>query len=806
MSRAVSFFLLAFFALLPIGWGQEAKSLLLDANVRPEIILPSQPSPAEKYAAAELSTYLGKILSIEIPTREGEDQRTSGSLPIFLGWQAANADLKPEAMKTEEAVVDIQTDRIRIVGGRGVGADQTVLHDRGSLYGAYDLLNELGVRWFRPEPWGEVLPPSSFFKLAVGKRHSNPVYKYRYGMNIYQTFYPRRDTMTPEEKKLNEGEWAMVETWGIRNRQNTNLRDAKERGGCYRINFAHAYQYLVPHEIYFKTHPEYFALINGKRSSDPRAQLCVSNPEVQEIAYRSLRKAMRNTPQQEIFSVGPNDGHLWCECKACKAMDDPKLMSAHTGKISLSNRVVAFANLLAEKLQAEFPHQRLGWYAYSAETEAPTKVKKLMPNTAVMIVAFAGRFSDYSRGLYDSSSPQNALFRQTLADWKAMAAESGSELLTHDYWAFYLWPGPLPVIHTMTDRLRIYHRDFNIVGQYNETHPCWGPQGMGYYFYTWLLRNPDADVEAEKAIYYAGYYGPAEQSMRAYHEELENAARKGPYFGSGGFQIENLFTQELLDRIAPMIQQALRETEGKAPYDRRVQGVAAGFEYASRFRRFLTLRAEGKIREALKEIDDLAAYFRSFEDGSVFDVRSSNRGTMMTIFDGYRKEVDKAAAVFALFDNPKMVQHFQKNWRFQTDPNDEGLERNWHATTDDTDWPHIEAGKAWQQQGYPQFQGVAWYRRELTPPALVPGKRLILWFEAVDGSATVYLNGKAIKDHPLGPKGEGYDDPFYVDITDLLKPGEPHQLAVRVRKDSAFGGITRNVSIFRVDDIRAPVE
>lgn len=86
------------------------------------------------------------------------------------------------------------------------------------------------------------------------------------------------------------------------------------------------------------------------------------------------------------------------------------------------------------------------------------------------------------------------------------------------------------------------------------------------------------------------------------------------------------------------------------------------------------------------------------------------------------------------------------------------------------------------------------------------GKRLILFFEAVDGDAVVFLNGKKIGDHLLQAEGVGYDEPFYFDLTDIVEPGKTNQLAVLVRKDFAVGGLTKSVRLLEVDSINAPVE
>jgi hypothetical protein len=44
----------------------------------------------------------------------------------------------------------------------------------------------------------------------------------------------------------------------------------------------HTFTWLVPAKIYFDQHPEYFALIGGKRTAAGN-QLCTSNPEVKQL-------------------------------------------------------------------------------------------------------------------------------------------------------------------------------------------------------------------------------------------------------------------------------------------------------------------------------------------------------------------------------------------------------------------------------------------------------------------------------------------------------------------------------------------
>src|SRR5262252_3128411 len=59
------------------------------------------------------------------------------------------------------------------------------------------------------------------------------------------------------------------------------------------------------------------------------------------------------------------------------------------------------------------------------------------------------------------------------------------------------------------------------------------------------------------------------------------------------------------------------------------------------------------------------------------------------------------------------------------------------------------------------FFRVCWYRREIAPPPMKPGERLLLHFGAVDYRATVWVNDWLAGTH------EGGYTPFTIDITSL---------------------------------------
>ncbi len=761
---------------------------LLDAKTTPAIVLPVAPTAAESFAARELQTYLQKMTGQTVTITN--TVRASSGPSIVLGAHPLNQSLHWESLTPDQYVIDVSASRVRIAGGRALPVQdaQGKVHvqERGTLYGVYELLESLGVRWYRPDPWGEHVPQLDRIQLPVGRQTYRPAYKYRYGINGYRWW--KDETM--EQR-------ARARLWATRNRQNANMWTGPEYGGYYQVNFAHNYMYFIPPERYFAAHPEYFALMDGKRVGKRGAeatQLCLSNPEVQRLMAEAVVGQAKGNPQIEVVSVEPNDGDLWCECDACNAMDDPKLLGGFGG-VSRANRVCAFNNIVARKVAEQAPQVKIGWLAYSTHTEVPTLVTKLEPNTVVMATAYAGAYSDYTRTLDDPASVQNARFLKILQGYGKL-----TQIFAHDYFGGYAWFGPLPIVHTMEDRLRAYRRH-GVVGVYSQSDAHWGPQGLTLYMYCRLLWNPDLDVAQELDLYYPNYYGPAARPMKNFHELLERAAEGGPYFGSGGSGILRLFADDLVQKLGVAITEARDTIQDQQPYARRLEGVWAGYEFARRFHQAAKLKAENRVLEADRELQELEQFVLSYKGGEVFGNGPSPCEAMDSV-RAFGKEIREQAQLLSAFKNPQIVQTHDKQWRFQIDPKDQGLVTGWMKTDfDATPWPLLDADRWWQEQGYPNYHGVAWYRRQFQPPAREGAQRIVLYFGAVDGDTTVFVNGQKVGEHILPPNGVGWDKPFYFDITDHLQPGHPNLIAVRVKDEVAMSGIFKGVKLVRVDTV-----
>ena len=132
-------------------------------------------------------------------------------------------------------------------------------------------------------------------------------------------------------------------------------------------------------------------------------------------------------------------------------------------------------------------------------------------------------------------------------------------------------------------------------------------------------------------------------------------------------------------------------------------------------------------------------------------------------------------------------------WKFRPDPTEDGHHKGWfNQEFDDAKWTELEIG-AWEKQGFDDYDGIAWYRLRFTMPEKIDCNAVEIHFEAVDESAWVWLNGKYVGQHDIGPAG--WNRPFDLDITQEVNWNGENQLSVRVEDTMAAGGIWKEVII-----------
>ncbi len=190
--------------------------------------------------------------------------------------------------------------------------------------------------------------------------------------------------------------------------------------------------------------------------------------------------------------------------------------------------------------------------------------------------------------------------------------------------------------------------------------------------------------------------------------------------------------------------------------------------------------------------DDAQDFFRWCHDSglhiTVNDHPKTQGETALSDQDSHAKEARR------LLENgqgakPSFTFAFPEKWRFSTDPTDTGRLASWYSTSfNDSSWRTLDGGKPWQEQGYPNYVGLGWYRKWIELPENA-AQRLYLILGGAASQYALFVNGKMAGDH-ISAGNETYNTMTYTDITDFVQRGKRNLLALRINAWSNYGGLT----------------
>ncbi len=363
---------------------------------------------------------------------------------------------------------------------------------RGALYGVYELLERFGgCGWYAP--WRTVVPRRA--KLVVPDGTSiteRPAFELRqpswYGVRTNQLFAARcrLNGESPDGAVPNP--------------------DPKY-GGCplrfaRRLYTSHTFLTLVPPERHFAAHPEWFSEIDGRRISES-TQLCLSNPEVVDVAASNALALAAADPGCRVVGVSQMDWGNFCECATCREI------FADEG--SRAGPVLRFVNAVAERIERVRPDLLVETIAYG-ETFKPPKTVRPRRNVIVCCCTAA----DYAEPLATAARPKNVAWKRAYEAWT-----SGTERIYQwDYTPNFRWFFlPHPNITVYGPNLR-YYRDRGAKYVYMDGQPL--PGGDFGDLRCWVLAklmwNPDQSTDELVDRFCRGAYGAGAPHVRAAYD------------------------------------------------------------------------------------------------------------------------------------------------------------------------------------------------------------------------------------------------------------------------------------------------
>lgn len=360
----------------------------------------------------------------------------------------------------------------------------------GTLFAVYDFLETLGVRWYMPYKYGTVIPKLKTIAVKPVDIKKEPVFPVR---NLFFCrFY----------------------------------MDAKGAAWYKRLKLGTSSDYYSSHSIHLvtkyqkKTHPEYFAMINGKLDLDgckgygrPR----LGSPELFNAMVKYLNMVFKKYPEQKYFPVFPPDSF--------SKMDERDIKTGlrtekrgFAGK--MSDYVWGFVNNVAKEVEKTNPDKIITCGAYTTYFLPPEKIEKLNKNVGVT----------FCQTLVNDWNPEKRKERiRVRKEWKEKL--SSGELYLWDYYLYHRAkeiPGVPVVFPHLIQKDVLAFKELGGKGEFIEANKGLdgkaafpGLNHLNYYVNSKLYWNPELNMDDLLDEYYEKFYGPAKTEMKEFFSFAE---------------------------------------------------------------------------------------------------------------------------------------------------------------------------------------------------------------------------------------------------------------------------------------------
>ncbi|MHB0937748.1 MAG: DUF4838 domain-containing protein [Armatimonadota bacterium] len=763
---------------LAMAGAQAAGKLTLVKDGKPAcaIIIAEKASENAAFAANELQQYVKKISGAELPIYL-DSQKIMHYGPLVLVGRSQYTDML--GLKIPDGVSPSLREEgylIRCAGDRLVLAGNDTAPYYGTRYAVDDLLGRLGVRWFLPGDYGEVVPKTA--TIAVDE------------INITeQPDFPMRSFWTHSRTEQMGKD---RELWMIRNR--LNPRSPYWFGVPSDGSLA---EYLPKEKI--KDYPDWFALQpSGSRNPNLPCmtdELRRNDPQFAgqpRILDEVLKKVGENVHKGgRVSSMAPDDGIPACDCENCRKLSirytDGYMADRDAGgpapEYLTSQEWFFFVDKLLEATAQHYPGHLISTNGY-ANRVFPPEVSPTFNRQQNLTVMFADILGCTIHGYGDPKCWQTREQYNMLKQW----CKISDKVWVYGYnYTMLVTKGTLT---PMTRRVRStvpMTKAAGSIGFFDQEEADMSMLGIPTYVARLALEwDTEANVDAILADFYAKWFGPAAKPMQDYYNPLETAFDKAPFHGHEDVILTSIYTPKVMARLESDIQQA-EKAAVTGTEKQHVRAEALIFEHLQCFVEAEKAKREyqfahaatlmQRMLEIKKELHAITPYF-GWRPYPVY--QEAWEAERMTRLAGL--------AAGGLIPLPEAA-------RFATDKQDVGRSQRWmEPDYNDARWQTCRTTTGWQNQGLRDddglplmskdghaYRGYAWYRYTVNTSGpewrRVAGKTHLFLPSAVN-QAWVWVNGQyAGRSNYM----QAWFRPAEVDldITPYLKPGN-NTIAIRV--------------------------
>ncbi len=765
-------------ACLALGLPMRAPGMTIAEDGRPvaTIVTAAGAEPKAVAAAAELQQYVERMSGAKLAVVTDADS-PRGSL-ILVGRSRLTQDLGVPipsgltgARREEGYVVRCRGDRLVLAGN-----DEGPYY--GTTYAVDDLLRRLGVRWFMPGEYGEMVPRAPTVTVPELDVREKPDF-------IMRNWWLHAKPEQAEQER----------EWKLRNRMNPENMFATPGDSTARN--------VVPEGQYFRDHPEYFAL-NADGSRNPYLPN-LTHPRAVEIAAATIREYFRSHPEASSYGFAPDDG--------LPRDYDPETLKLHQGFVDLLGRpgVAAeestteewfgFVNRVAAEVRRDLPDVYLATNGYANRNLPPQGVTL----DDHLVVMFAAIWSCTLHAYDDDHCWQKERQGQILQQWCKLCPNVW--VYGYNYQMLVSGLTPLPETRKLARDLPLL-RKWGVIGFLDETRNVWAECGIASrYLRAQLEWDADADVEAILQDFYAKWYGGAAEPMRAFSDAIEDAIQTAPLHGHEDRIMPYIYTPELVETLGRLVQEGERRANSDAAR-MHVRADRLIYEHLRAYMAMSDAEAEadfaaaarhaGRMMDLRRELHAISPFYTWFDEeryhSGIWYWGAEDR---RTYYEGLAELTEG--------EGGRLVAKLPSRALFRTDPYDEGVAGEWYGRDlRETDWRPIVTTKPFYTQGYEDeaghpYVGQLWYRLRVDVPEAARGQRVMLYAPTVETEAWCWVNGQYVGHRPYR---EAYVRPAEMefDVSEAIRPGQTNLIAVRVGTGSslaaAAGGLQSRLFLY----------
>ncbi len=381
----------------------------------------------------------------------------------------------------------------------------------------------------------------------------------------------------------------------------------------------HTFHRFVPADTYFDEHPDYYALVDGKRRP---TQLCLSHPEVLKIVNNKVADIFIKNPTASVVSVSQDDNTQYCRCEKCAAVDQEEG--------SPSGSVIRCVNAVAQS----FPDKKISTLAYQYTRKAC--ITKPLDNVLITLCSIeCDRSKPIEEGCID--------FATDLQDWKKLT----ENIRIWDYTTqFTNFLAPFPNIYTLAPNIRFF-ADNNAKWIFEQhSHNPSELFELRSYVTARLLWEPQRNTDVLIREFCDGYYGKAGHKIVEYISQLHDELAQKPDFflflyGGPSQAFDSFLRPEALDIYNGIFDQAEAMVADAPELLTRVRRARLGVRYATLEACRANLSEKYSLHNSSFVADEVNAFENSCIDGGI-TMMNETRFMVTDYLELYKRNQERA--------------------------------------------------------------------------------------------------------------------------------------------------------------------